>query len=101
MAVKRLNKYDNTIAENEWSKLEECDSHPNVIRYFCMETCSEFIYLALELCDATLKQYVTEMSWKKFIKPVTVLEEITKGLNFLHSMRISELNLTGIVYINL
>ena len=99
MAVKRLNTYDSEIAENELSKLEECDSHPNVIRYFCMETRGEYIYLAIELCHATLAQYVTEVSWKKFIKPITVLEEITKGLDYLHSMRISELNVTGIAYI--
>ena len=89
------------MAKNEWTLLITCDRHPNVIRYFCKEERKNYIYIALELCDATLKQYVTEKFWKERIKPVTVLEEITKGLNFLHSMGISELNLTGIVYINL
>ena len=33
----------------------ESDEHPNVIRYFCMEQCRQFRYIALELCAATLQ----------------------------------------------
>lgn len=34
--------------------LRRSDSHPNVIRYYCMERDSQFLYIALQLCVATL-----------------------------------------------
>lgn len=44
------------FAEREVQLLRESDEHPNVIRYFCTERDRQFIYIAIELCAATLQQ---------------------------------------------
>lgn len=46
------------VAETEVDLLRRSDRHPNVIRYYCMERDSEFMYIALELCVATLVDVV-------------------------------------------
>ena len=77
------------MAKKELSKLIECDSHPNVIRYFCMEESKEYIFIALELFENNLKHYVTGGFENKLIERMTVLEKIAEGLDYLHSKRIS------------
>ena len=91
MAIKRLLRDEIEIAENELALLLKCDIHPNVIRYFCEEEYKNYIYIALELCNATLDEYVTgkfEIG-RKLIEPETVLKDVTAGLEFLHSKKIS------------
>ncbi len=34
------------------------DGHPNVVRYFLQEQRSDFLYLALQLCQMSLRDYV-------------------------------------------
>lgn len=55
MAVKRLLPECFTFASREVQLLRESDAHPNVIRYFSTEEDSQFRYIALELCSATLQ----------------------------------------------
>ncbi|KAI0563054.1 Serine/threonine protein kinase/endoribonuclease ERN [Gracilaria domingensis] len=60
VAVKRLLRQFFESARKEISLLVELDeASPHVVRYFAMEEDSEFIYLALELCDGTLAERVT------------------------------------------
>ena len=40
----------------------KADAHPNITRYFAKEEDGDFIYLALELCDASLASHVEEHS---------------------------------------
>merc|ERR1712079_97758 len=54
VAVKRVLAACFSIADREVDLLRESDEHPNVIRYFCMEQDTQFRYIALELCAATL-----------------------------------------------
>ena len=58
VAVKRVLAACFSIADREVDLLRESDEHPNVIRYFCMEQDTQFRYIALELCAATLQDYV-------------------------------------------
>ena len=58
VAVKRVLANCFSIADREVDLLRESDEHPNVIRYFCMEQDTQFRYIALELCAATLQDYV-------------------------------------------
>eukprot|EP00177_Eucheuma_denticulatum_P001814 GFKZ01003243.1.p1 GENE.GFKZ01003243.1~~GFKZ01003243.1.p1 ORF type:complete len:1233 (+),score=173.28 GFKZ01003243.1:43-3699(+) len=61
VAVKRLLRQFYESARQEISLLVELDeASPHVVRYFAMEEDSEFIYLALELCAASLAERVTE-----------------------------------------
>merc|ERR1712061_135762 len=58
VAVKRVLAACFSIADREVELLRESDEHQNVVRYFCMEQCRQFRYIALELCVATLQDYV-------------------------------------------
>ena len=89
VAVKRLLPECYTLADREVELLRDADQHANVLRYYCMESDSQFRYIALELCQATLYDYVQQNS--KFtdkIKPLQVLEQATNGLAHLHSLDI-------------
>ena len=58
VAVKRVLAACFSIADREVDLLRESDTDPHVVRYFCMEQDTQFRYIALELCAATLQDYV-------------------------------------------
>ena len=60
VAVKRLLPEFWTLADREVELLRDADQHQNVLRYFCTEADSQFRYIALELCQMTLNDYVKE-----------------------------------------
>ena len=64
VAVKRVLAACFSIADREVDLLRESDEHPNVVRYFCMEQCRQFRYIALELCVATLQVGMGRHSWE-------------------------------------
>lgn len=88
VAVKRLLPECFTIADREVQLLRESDSHSNVIRYFSTEQDSQFRYIALELCSATLQDYVEKGVHKDDISCVELLKQATSGLEHLHSLNI-------------
>ena len=55
VAVKRMMSRFNRAADREVSLLIRSDGHPNVVRYFLRETKNEFVYLALQLCNMSLR----------------------------------------------
>jgi len=75
--------------------LRESDQHPNVVRYFVTERDAEFCYIALELCFATLHDYVERRYveslpiglWER-VDPVEILRETMSGVAHLHSLNI-------------
>lgn len=95
VAVKRLliDFYD--IASREIQLLSESDDHPNVIRYYFSESTEKFLYIAVELCLASLEKLIENSeesqklaSIRKNIDPMNVLVQITSGVQHLHSMKI-------------
>lgn len=75
------------------SLLRDADQHPNVLRYFCTESDSQFRYIALELCQMTLSDYVHQQFNLKFppkneLRILNILEQATCGLDHLHSLDI-------------
>ncbi|CAG0897546.1 unnamed protein product [Darwinula stevensoni] len=88
VAVKRLLPGCFTVADREVTLLRESDQHPNVIRYFCMEQDHQFHYTALELCAATLQEYIQGEFDQSLIQPLPILQQATCGLNHLHSLGI-------------
>ncbi|XP_053551268.1 serine/threonine-protein kinase/endoribonuclease IRE2 [Bombina bombina] len=89
VAVKRILPESFTLADREVQLLRESDEHPNVIRYYCTESDKLFYYIALELCAATLQEYVENLSFPRFgLDPVTLLHQTMSGLAHLHSMNI-------------
>ncbi|XP_075231687.1 serine/threonine-protein kinase/endoribonuclease IRE1-like [Lycorma delicatula] len=88
VAVKRLLPECFTVADREVCLLRESDMHANVVRYFCTEQDKQFRYIALELCAATLQDYVEKNIYADAISESDVLHQATSGLEHLHSLNI-------------
>uniref|UniRef100_A0A8C7JM55 non-specific serine/threonine protein kinase n=1 Tax=Oncorhynchus kisutch TaxID=8019 RepID=A0A8C7JM55_ONCKI len=88
VAVKRILPECFDVAEREVQLLRESDEHPNVIRYYCTERDKLFTYIAIELCAATLQQYVEDPSCHAGSQPCHVyLQQTMCGLSHLHSLK--------------
>eukprot|EP00116_Pleurobrachia_bachei_P001409 sb/3461671/ len=89
VAVKRVLLDFIDIDLHEVELLRQADEHPNVIRYFCMETDSMFRYIALEMCRASLRQYVEgDIFVKDNAQNKSLLEQTIAGIQHLHSLNI-------------
>ncbi|XP_063881427.1 serine/threonine-protein kinase/endoribonuclease IRE1-like isoform X2 [Scylla paramamosain] len=87
VAVKRVLPDCFSIANREVDLLRESDQHPSVIRYFCTEQCRQFRYIALELCGATLEDFI-QGKFKADISIQSILHQATSGLHHLHQLDI-------------
>lgn len=94
MAVKRLLNDFVTLAAREVSILQESDDHPNVIRYYYQESQGNFLYIALELCPASLADIIENPdrdAWRDIainFDPKKALKQITSGLRHLHALKL-------------
>jgi len=101
VAIKRMLPQYFGLAEQEVKLLQESDLHPNVIRYFDDEKDENFLYIAVELCQASLfdlyrdgrpGEELTEAQQKLALEISRniprVLYQLAYGLNHLHSLRI-------------
>ncbi|XP_071671280.1 serine/threonine-protein kinase/endoribonuclease IRE2 isoform X3 [Patagioenas fasciata] len=89
VAVKRLLPECFHLVDREVRLLRESDEHPHVVRYFCTERDKQFHYIAIELCSATLQEYVESPSFnRRGLDPVSVLQQTMAGLAHLHSLSI-------------
>ncbi|MCJ1416656.1 bifunctional endoribonuclease/protein kinase ire1 [Xylographa parallela] len=94
VAVKRMLQEFYDIASHEVGLLQESDDHPNVIRYFDKESSGEFLYIALELCPASLQDVIEKsVNYPALIGVAgldlpDVLKQITGGIRYLHSLKI-------------
>jgi len=94
VAVKRMLIQFFDIASQETRLLRESDDHPNVIRYFTQEHADDFLYIALELCPASLADVIDrpqnhpELARGGEKDLPNVLYQITNGLSHLHRLRI-------------
>uniref|UniRef100_A0A8C5Q421 Serine/threonine-protein kinase/endoribonuclease IRE1 n=1 Tax=Leptobrachium leishanense TaxID=445787 RepID=A0A8C5Q421_9ANUR len=89
VAVKRILPESFTLADREVQLLRESDEHANVIRYYCTESDKLFYYIALELCVATLQEYVQNADFPHHgLDPVSVLHQAMSGLAHLHALNI-------------
>ncbi len=92
VAVKRLLKDFVTLAHREVSLLKDADDHPNVIRYYYQESHASFLYIALELCPASLADVIERPDQFREIavsfNPKRAVRQITSGLRHLHALKI-------------
>ncbi|KAJ6591077.1 hypothetical protein DFH09DRAFT_192933 [Mycena vulgaris] len=94
VAVKRLLQDFVTLASREVSILQESDDHPNVIRYYYQEAHANFLYIALELCPATLADLIEtpdREAWRDIaiaFEPKRALRQIAGGLRHLHGLKL-------------
>lgn len=89
VAVKRVLAACFSIADREVELLRESDEHQNVVRYFCMEQCRQFRYIALELCAATLQDYVEGRYTGPPLDSAAVVRQAVQGLAHLHHLDIA------------
>lgn len=96
VAVKRMLRDFYDIASQETRLLREVDRHQNVIQYFAQLERGQFIYIALELCEASLADVMEKPSQFRQLADagakdtLAVLKQITKGLDHLHSLQIGK-----------
>jgi serine/threonine-protein kinase/endoribonuclease IRE1 len=93
VAVKRMLVEFYDIASHEVGLLQESDDHSNVIRYYCREQAAGFLYIALELCPASLQEVVEKPEGypqlvNGSLDVPDVLRQITLGVRYLHSLKI-------------
>ncbi|KTW30630.1 hypothetical protein T552_00346 [Pneumocystis carinii B80] len=92
VAVKRMLLDFYEVAFREITLLQESDGHPNVIRYYCKQKSDKFLYIALELCSASLYDIIErshEFSWLLMSMNVSdILYQIASGIQYLHSLKI-------------
>ncbi|KAL9057623.1 MAG: hypothetical protein Q9162_002238 [Coniocarpon cinnabarinum] len=103
VAVKRMLRQQYELASQEVSLLEQNDEHINVIRYFCRREDENFLYIALELCQASLwdlfrdgRGGVSDPVEEKHLAlrdeilqdPRRALRQLAEGLGYLHGFRI-------------
>ena len=98
VAVKRMLPQYFELASQEVSLLQQSDDHPNVIRYFCQQNDQNFLYIAVELCRASiwdLYQGEDTSSRERAALLVDIncdapraLAQIAAGLCHLHDLRI-------------
>ncbi|KAJ8486815.1 hypothetical protein ONZ45_g14539 [Pleurotus djamor] len=94
VAVKRLLIDFVTLASREVSILQESDDHPNVIRYYYQEASGGFLYIALELCPASLADIIEAPDREQWhdiamtFDPKRALKQITSGLRHLHALKL-------------
>ncbi|KAI1173642.1 hypothetical protein F4777DRAFT_430590 [Nemania sp. FL0916] len=94
VAVKRMLTQFWDIATQETQLLLESDHHQNVIRYYAMSKNDSFLYIALELCQASLSDIIDRphqfpdlaRAGEKDLP--RVLLQVANGLSFLHDLRI-------------
>lgn len=90
--MKRLLQDFVTLASREVSILQESDDHPNVIRYYYQEAHANFLYIALELCPASLADIIECPDQFREIAvafdPKRALRQIASGLRHLHGLKL-------------
>lgn len=102
VAVKRMLSQYYELASQEVSFLQQSDDHENVIRYYCQQKDDHFLYIAVELCQASLfevmesdrtiyneRQQQLSALKREIQKDVPRnLYQLAKGLQHLHKLRI-------------
>lgn len=108
MAVKRIVKKIYKLHDREISLLKDAaDSHENVITFYSTESSFTYHYLAFELCDTTLGNYVMPGEGFEYLRgsisDKEVLAQICRGLKHLHNLGISTtlIYMISVLFLNL
>lgn len=95
VAVKRLIKSANSLAEKEIRHLVNSDEHTNVIRYHGKEESIHFFFIALDRFETSLDQFVefpdkhpALISEGRGYNVIDALRQITCGVQHLHSLKL-------------
>ena len=72
--------------DREAASLRQADDHPHIIRYFTMESCGEFVYIALALCIGNLENLVEDKIDVK-MDSIDISQQVLMGLSHLHGLQ--------------
>lgn len=90
VAVKQLLSEHFALSLKEIEKLR-ATGHPNIIEYVSRERDQNFNYIAMELCDASLSDYVLgtrSEELRKKLSEKNALKQALDGIAFLHKSEI-------------
>lgn len=89
VAVKRMLTQFIGSADREISLLIRSDGHPNVVRYFLREQKSDFLYLALQLCHMSLRDFVSQLIKAQEVHRLRSLASGSKGQLYTDALNVS------------
>ncbi|KAI1787275.1 kinase-like domain-containing protein, partial [Ganoderma leucocontextum] len=94
VAVKRTLLDFITVISSEVNIVQASGGHPNVVQYYHHETDADFLYIALDLCPASLADVFDRPTEFRgvidalLLEPKPALRQITEGLHYLHGLNI-------------
>lgn len=94
VAVKRLIRSPRNFAAAEIKHLPDLDSHPNVVRFLCVQESQNFTWIALDLFTTSLDQIVEHPEQHVDLVPTAGLDvndilcQVARGVEHLHSRRV-------------
>lgn len=88
VAVKKVPKTKAKLVRAEVDLLEKSDRHPNIVRYYLAEEDAQSHYITLELCEGSLRDYVSDGHMKARISLKSVVDQLLRGMEFLHDLNI-------------
>lgn len=97
VAVKKIyfNAKQEKKVDQETKLLLECDGHENIIKCFYSQKSAHNVLIALEKCEHTLEKWVSmNQSGDVKVKALQILNQTTKGLQYLHSKNVVHLDIT-------
>lgn len=100
-AVKKMNISCSAQAKKEIDALLKIDDHMNVVKYHHVEENSDFIFIALELCDGSLENLRSLTSVTMEVKR-DIVRQALEGVLHLHKLHMSHRDIkpANILYIS-
>ena len=94
----KLLMLDNAVQQANETRLLRKFNHPNVVRYYLADSDPNFVFIALELCDGCLVNYIEKIPDEnkfsqlycdngRYFKKI-ILNDVLCGLNYLHDLDI-------------
>lgn len=91
VAVKRISLKNYHLADREVKLYQKSDQHKNIVRYFISQIHDDFVYLAIELCAASLQDWVidkNEIRSTLKIQAKEIMCQAIIGLDHFHSLNL-------------
>lgn len=86
VAVKRYLRSMSTTMDREKALLLESDAHPNIVKYYASEISQDYCFLALQLCQSNIEEFVEGKYVNPNVNMVKILKDVLTGLSHLHNM---------------